>query len=166
MTAGYVIKPLSSDYEAFMWKLLYDNIFVARESKTADRELEDLPTLKKYIENWGKLRGDLGYVAIDQNNQPIGAVWTRMFNEDDETWGYVDEQTPELNIATIETFRSKGAGSALLREMIDLLKAYQHSAVSLSVHPDNRCISLYKRFGFVVYKAYKNAVTMKKELNK
>ncbi len=165
MTAGYVIKPLSSDYEAFMWKLLYDNIFVARDNGSADRELEDLPTLKKYIENWGKERGDLGYVAIDQDNQPVGAVWTRVFDEDDETWGFVDDQTPELNIATIETFRSKGAGSALLKEMIDLLRAYQHSAVSLSVHPDNRCISLYKRFGFTVYETHNNALTMKKDIH-
>ncbi len=165
MTAGYVIKPLSSDYEAFMWKLLYDNIFVARDSGTADRELADLPTLKKYIENWGKERGDLGYVAIDNDNQPVGAVWTRVFHEDDETWGFVDEQTPELNIATIETFRSKGAGSALLKEMIDLLRAYQHRAVSLSVHPNNRCISLYKRFGFAVYETHDNALTMKKDIH-
>ncbi len=165
MTAGYVIKPLSSDYEAFMWKLLYDNIFVARESGSADRELEDLPTLKKYIENWGKLPGDLGYVAIDQDNQPVGAVWTRVFSEDDDTWGFVNEQTPELNIATIASFRSKGAGSALLKEMIDLLRAYQHSAVSLSVHPNNRCISLYKRFGFDVYKTSENALTMKKNIH-
>ncbi len=165
MTAGYTIKPLSSDYEAFMWELLYDNIFVARGSETADRELADLPTLKKYIENWGKLRGDLGYVAIDKDNQPVGAVWTRVFSEDDDTWGFVDEQTPELNIATVSSFRSRGAGSALLEEMLDLLRAYQHSAVSLSVHPNNRCISLYKRFGFDVYRAYENALTMKKELH-
>ncbi len=163
MAFKYTIKPLSAEYEAFMWELLYDNIFVERESGEADREMEDLPMLKAYIKEWGSREDDIGFVALDQNNQPVGAVWTRLFDSSDEAWGFISNDVPELNIATIKTVRGCGVGTALLDAMMRRLEG-KYPAVSLSVHPENRCISLYRRFGFTVYEEYDNALTMRRPI--
>ncbi len=155
------IKPLLSDYEAFMWQLLYDTIFVARENELADRDLEELPTLKRYIKNWGDKNGDEGYVAIDENNQPLGAVWVRLFNDEEHAWGYIDSETPELNIAIDKRVRNNGIGTLLLEKMFESLSK-KYKAVSLSVNVNNRCVSLYKRIGFNVYKETENELVMRK----
>lgn len=164
MSAGnYKLKSLKSEYEAFMWELLYQNIFVARRFELAEREMDELPTLKKYIEDWGSRQNDCGFVAIDANNQPIGAVWARTFSAQDQVWGYVDQDTPELNIAVLETHRNQGVGDALLTAMLDKLKK-RFVRVSLSVNPKNKSVNLYKRHGFSVHHSYENAVTMIKQL--
>lgn len=155
------IKPLLSEYEAFMWEMLYDAIFVARENELADKDLDELPFLKKYIENWGERKDDYGYVAIDHNNQPLGAVWVRQFKREDGAWGYIDDATPELNIAVIKHARNMGVGTCLLNAILNSLEG-KYNRISLSVHPKNRCINLYQQKGFKVYKRAENALTMLK----
>ncbi len=159
----YIVKDLNPEYEAFMWELLYKNIFVARENGSADREIEDLPELKNYIEDWGKRDDDIGFIVLDEKNQPVGAAWSRLFSEDDQMWGFVDEQTPEMNISVINAHRGKGLGSRLLETMFAELKG-KYEQVSLSVHPENRCVGLYKRCGFSVYDSDATALTMLKKL--
>ncbi len=160
---NYTIKSLNPEYEAFMWELLYKNIFVAHENGSADREIEDLPELKNYIQHWGEYQDDVGFIALDENNQPVGAVWTRLFNEDDQMWGFVDNDTPEMNISILDSHRGKGLGSRLLISLFEELKT-KYSQVSISAHPDNRCVVFYKRNGFEIYEEYDNALTLVKKL--
>lgn len=163
LAGNYKLKSLKSEYEAFMWELLYQNIFVARRFELADRQLDELPTLKKYIKDWGSGQNDYGFVAIDANNQPIGAVWVRTFSAEDQVWGFIDKDTPELNIAVLQSHRNKGVGDTLLTAMLnDLRQRFSH--VSLSVNPKNKSVNLYKRHGFEVHRGDDNAVTMIKQL--
>lgn len=157
------IKPLRAEYEAFMWELLYNAIFVARESDTPNRELKDLPNLKHYIEHWGEKDGDYGLIALDEGNQPLGAVWVRNFTKEDPAWGFVDETIPELNIALVPRARNQGVGTQLLMQMLGYLKG-RVEKVSLSVNPKNPSVRLYERFGFVEVTASGPAITMIKEL--
>lgn len=158
------IKPLRAEYEAFMWELLYNAIFEARESSAPNRELKDLPDLKHYIEHWGEKPGDYGLIALDEGNQPLGAVWVRNFTEDDPAWGFVDEQTPELNIALVPKARNQGVGTQLMMQMLGYLKG-RHQKVSLSVNPKNPSVRLYERFGFEKYADCGPAITMVKSLD-
>jgi ribosomal-protein-alanine N-acetyltransferase len=160
---NYSIKPLRAEYEAFMWELLYRAIFEARDTEHPNRDLKDLPELKHYIEHWGEKKGDYGLVALDESNQPIGAVWIRQFSETDQAWGFVDEQTPELNIALVPDHRNTGIGTKL---MVQLLKDIEgkFNQLSLSVNPKNPSVRLYERFGFVKYADAPPAITMVKAM--
>ena len=157
------IKPLRQEYEAFMWELLYKAIFEARESDAPNRAMKDLPDLKHYIEHWGDKEGDYGLIALDDGNQPLGAIWVRLFNEDDPVWGYVDGETPELNIALLPKCRNQGIGSQLMMQMLGYLKG-RVNQVSLSVNPANPSVRLYERYGFTKYADSGPAITMLKKL--
>lgn len=156
------IKPLRAEYEAFMWELLYKTIFEAREEGPPNRDIKDLQGLKHYIEHWGEQDGDHGLIALDEGNQPMGAIWVRQFVKEDEAWGYVDDQTPELNIALSPKYRNKGVGTQLLMQMLGYLKG-KVPQVSLSVNANNPSVKLYERFGFEVYKEVPPAITMLKK---
>lgn len=159
----YIIKELRPEYEAYLWDLLYNAIFVAREEMPPAREMKELHELKKYMQHWGEKEGDYGLIALSEENQPLGAVWIRLFNEDDKCWGYVDQKTPELNIALSPTFRNQGIGTELMVKMLKDLKA-NYDQVSLSVNPNNPSVRLYERFGFEKYEEVPPAITMIKKL--
>ena len=73
------------------------------------------PPLRKYSANWGR-RGDRALLAIDEHNHPVGAAWYRLFTENEQGYGFVDEETPELGIALME-------GSERSRDWFDVDEA-------------------------------------------
>jgi len=160
---NYTIKPLRAEYEGFLWDLLYQDIFEAREESPAHRSMDDLPLLKRYMQHWGEREGDFGLLALDENNQPLGAVWVRVFDDKHKGWGYVDNSTPELNIALRQDYRNKGIGTQMLVKLIEELKG-KYAQLSLSVNPHNPSVRLYERFGFEKYEDARPAITMVKKL--
>lgn len=157
------ITNLRAEYEAFMWDVLYRNIFTGKTNKDLERDMEDLPDLKKYIEDYGQRKGDFGYIALNKENQPIGAVWIRFFNDDYHSWGYIDEQTPEMNIVLEKDYRNGGIGTKLMDTIFENLPK-DVKRISISIHPDNRCVSLYKRYGFEQVEYRKPAIVMVKNI--
>lgn len=156
------IKPLRAEYEAFMWELLYKAIFEARETDRPNRDIKDLPDLKHYIEHWGEKEGDYGLIALDEGNQPMGAIWVRRFSAFEPAWGFVDDKTPELNIALLPKCRNQGVGTQLMMQMLGYLKG-RVDQVSLSVNPNNPSVRLYERFGFEKYADKPPGITMLKK---
>ncbi|MBA3470361.1 MAG: GNAT family N-acetyltransferase, partial [Herpetosiphonaceae bacterium] len=103
--------------------------------------------IARYVQGWGR-PGDCGVMAMDQE-QPIGAAWSRRLTGAEPGFGYLDDQTPELGIAIMPLYRGKGIGTFLLEQLLTTL-ADQAAAVSLSVSRDNPALQLYTRLGFVV----------------
>ncbi len=117
------------------------------------------PALRKYYVDFGGA-GDLGYVAEDNDRrQPIGAAWVRLVN----SYGYIDDETPELAIAVMPAYRGHGIGTALLTVLMNAARS-QFAAISLSVWPDNPAFQLYRRLGFEVVKRNVEDVIMVKQL--
>ncbi|WP_307290138.1 GNAT family N-acetyltransferase [Bacillus sp. SORGH_AS_0510] len=133
--------------EEFLWEMLYQAIFIPEGETRPTRDILKQPDIAKSMQGWGR-EGDTAFIAMDTDNRPIGAVWVRLFDESNKTYGYVDEKTPLLGMALLPAFRGKGIGKALLGEMLKVAKESGFGAVSLSVDPNNPALHLYQKFGF------------------
>jgi [ribosomal protein S18]-alanine N-acetyltransferase len=144
---GYRIRLGTEKDENFLWEMLYQAIYIPEGDPLPSRDILKEPEIAKSLQDWGR-PGDQALLAVDQQNAPIGAVWVRLFNETNKTYGYVDEKTPLLGMALLPEYRGKGIGTALLVQMLRLTKEGGYQGISLSVDPNNPALKLYKRFGF------------------
>ncbi len=76
----------------------------------------------------------------------IGAAWARIMDD----YGHIDDDTPSLAISLYQEYRGNGIGTAMLREMLCLLKQKGYKSVSLSVQKANYAVKLYHRVGFQI----------------
>jgi ribosomal protein S18 acetylase RimI-like enzyme len=146
----------------FLREMLYEAIFVPEGEKPFLKSIIDLPEISKYIENWGD-NGDFGLI-IQYNNQPVGAIWCRLYTEDHKGYGFVDNETPEVSIALKADFRNRGFGTQMMEQTFMLAKENGYKALSLSVDKRNRAANFYKRMGFEIVDARGTDYVMKKEL--
>jgi len=78
--------------------------------------------LSKAYEKW-EIHGDIALVAFnDKTKEIIGAAWVRLFKKNDPSYGFVDENAPDLAIAIKSEYRGKGIGTQLLKNLIRTLK--------------------------------------------
>ena len=143
-----MIRPATLDDAPFMWDMLWEAAAISDEMKaigkaTALRRTE----VAKYLRDWGR-PGDAGVLALNEQNEPIGAAWYRVFSAGNAGYGFIAEDIPELTIGVLETARGKGAGKAMLAALLDQAKASGFPAISLSVDRENRARHLYERSGF------------------
>lgn len=131
----------------FLWEMLYQALFIPEGQERPSRDILKLPELARCLENWGR-DGDTAFIATDEDNQSLGAVWLRLFNDQYRTYGYVDEKTPILGIALFPEYRGMGVGTLLLQEVFNHAKKFDVPSISLSVNPENPARRLYERHGF------------------
>jgi GNAT superfamily N-acetyltransferase len=159
----WTIRAVIASDEPFLREMLYQSLYVTQGCAPFDRNVVNLPEIAKYVDGWGRA-GDLGFIAVDSTtNQPIGAVWMRLFTEAQKSYGYVAEDVPELGMALLPEYRGRGIGSALLRRALEMA-AISHRAVSLSVFAENPARRLYERFRFEPVGKSESVVTMVKQL--
>lgn len=95
----YVIRPLTQQDEPFLWQMLYEAAHLAEEGNMTVQDAMNHPELLKYVKNWG-LEGDMGFAATLVNSDvSVGAAWLRLLTGNNQGYGYIDEQTPELAMA-------------------------------------------------------------------
>ena len=114
------------------------------------------PIFSKAYEKWGR-KGDIAIVAVKvKTKEIIGVAWVRLYKKSDPSFGFVDENTPDMAIAVKAEYRGKGLGTQLLKNLIQNLKKNGFSAISLSVDERNIALRLYKRLGFEIIKHEKD----------
>ncbi len=157
----YTIRPALSSDEAFLREMFYQALHVEGQ-EPYPREVLERPHIAKYLRDWGRAK-DLGFVAVDSNWQPFGAVWCRLLSGKEKGFAHINDETPELGIAVSHEHRGEGVGTALLER---LLKAAEtlYPAIVLSVSPENRAIELYKRLGFETVDVRETFPVMRKKL--
>jgi|SRR5699024_6773678 len=139
---------LGADGDAdFLWEMLYQAIFVPEGEQKPSREILSQPDISKYLDDWGR-HGDVAYIAKDLNNEAVGAIWMRLFDDSNNTFGYIDSSIPVLSMAVSPEVRGQGIGTLLLREMIKKAKNSGFTSLSLSVDTGNPAFRLYERYGF------------------
>lgn len=158
----FEVRPLTASDQPFLWEMLYQSLYVREGEPPFERGILDDPEIAKYVRDWGRVN-DSGFVAVDEDNRPVGAIWLRLLKGEERGFGYVDERTPELGMAVLPEYRGQGIGTALLSRLIEAAgDVYEH--LSLSVAAGNRAIDLYRRAGFEVVGREGDSITMKIKL--
>jgi ribosomal protein S18 acetylase RimI-like enzyme len=126
----------------FLHDILYHAIYVPPDAQPPPRDIIHLPEITRYLVDFGKRVGDIGCVAL-ADDERAGAAWVRLMRG----YGYVDDSTPELTIAVLPSFRGRGIGTLLLNGLISQV-APHYGQISLSVTAGNPAQRLYERAGF------------------
>jgi ribosomal protein S18 acetylase RimI-like enzyme len=153
------IRPLTPIDEPFLWEMLYQAIYIPQGEAAPSRDIIQQPEIARYVQGWGK-PGDRGFLALNAiTNQPIGAIWVRLFPIEAPGYGYVDDQSPELAMAVLPGDRGQGIGTQLLTTLIE---SCPNESICLSVSEGNPVVRLYLRFGFTIVGQVDGSITMKR----
>ena len=157
------IRLLQKNEIPFLKEMLYVALYVREGQPSFPRSILESPEIAKYIVDWGSKKGDLAIVA-EIEGELVAAIWGRVFTAEEKSYGFIDEQTPEIGMAVKEGFRGQGIGTRLIMEASKEYHRLVYQALSLSVDKENPAIKLYERMGFEFFEESGTAVTMKKKL--
>lgn len=149
----------------FLWEMLYQAIFTPDGQQPPTRDILKDPKIEKYLKDWGCIH-DHALIAVNIDDNPIGAIWIRLLDHHHAGYGFVDDHTPELGMAILSEYRGQGIGKQLMSSLFELARSRGYLALSLSVDPRNiSALRLYEKNGFkLVYQDEGGALTMKKVL--
>lgn len=122
---------------------LYEAIFIPDGVEPPPKSIIYRPELQVYISEFGKSKHDIALVA-DINGKIAGTVWVRIMND----YGHIDDKTPSFAISVYKEYRGKGIGTALMSEMLAILKKRGYKQASLSVQKKNFAAEMYRKLGF------------------
>ena len=76
------IESMLRKHQEFLWKMLYQALFVPKGDKPFPQGIIHHPDLSKYAKNWGN-KNDIGMIAIDgQTKKKVGAAWLGLFTKE------------------------------------------------------------------------------------
>lgn len=130
--------PLLNDF-------LYEAIFIPEGVEPPPKTIITSPELQVYVERFGESKDDWGLVA-EAGGKIVGAVWVRIMND----YGHIDDETPSLAISLYKEYRGFGIGTALMKEILALLKKHGYRRISLSVQKANYATKMYLKVGFEI----------------
>ena len=143
-TEMYEIREIRPEEYPLLDDFLYEAIYIPENVEAPPRDFIEQPDLQVYVADFGK-KDDNALVAV-QDETVVGAVWSRIMKD----YGHVDDQIPSLAIALFKEYRGQGIGTALMRQMLLLLREKGYEKVSLSVQKANYAVKMYKAVGFRV----------------
>lgn len=141
----YKIRAILEGEVSLLQDFLYEAIFVPEGLPLPPKSIINQPELQIYISDFGKRKDDIGLVA-EVNKMVVGAIWVRIMND----YGHIDDDTPSLAISLYKDYRGLGIGTALMTEMLCVLKDKGYKQTSLSVQKANYAVKLYQKAGFEI----------------
>lgn len=141
----YKIRTILKEENSLLEDFLYEAIFVPEGVSALPKSIINQPELQIYITGFGKKKDDIGLVA-EVEKRAVGAVWVRIMND----YGHVDKDTPSFAISLYKDYRGLGIGTALMKEMLRILKDRGYKQASLAVQKANYAVKMYKRMGFEI----------------
>ena len=140
-----IIREMQQAEYPLLEKFLYEAIFIPNGVEPPAKSIIYSPELQVYISEFGTSKHDISLVA-DINGEVVGAVWVRIMND----YGHIDDKTPSFAISVYKEYRGKGIGTALMKEMLTILKRRGYEQASLSVQKANFAAEMYRKLGFQV----------------
>lgn len=140
---NYLIRKLQKQEYPLLDHFLYEAIFVPDGVEPPPKTIIASPELQVYVARFGEAKDDHGLVA-EVEGKIVGAVWVRIMND----YGHIDDKTPSLAISLDKEYRGLGIGTAMMKEILALLKTYGYRQVSLSVQKANYAVKMYRKAGF------------------
>ena len=140
----YKIREIRKNEYSILFDFLYEAIFIPEGMDKPPKSIIEQPELQIYIEDFGK-KDDWCLVA-EIKEKIVGAVWVRIM----DGYGHIDDETPSFAISLYEEYRNMGIGTALMRDMLELLKNKGYKQTSLSVQKANYAVRMYQKVGFEV----------------
>ena len=140
----YKIREIRKNEYSILFDFLYEAIFIPEGMDKPPKSIIEQPELQLYIEDFGK-KDDWCLVA-EIKEKIVGAVWVRIMDD----YGHIDDETPSFAISLYEEYRNMGIGTALMRDMLELLKNKGYKQTSLSVQKANYAVRMYQKVGFEV----------------
>lgn len=139
------IRVLQKEEYPLLDHFLYEAIFIPEGVEPPPKTIITSPELQVYVEHFGESKDDRGLVA-EVDGKVVGAVWVRIMND----YGHIDNETPSLAISLYKEYRGLGIGTAMMKEILALLKSHGYSQVSLSVQKANYATKMYQKVGFEI----------------
>ena len=145
---GFQIRKGVGNDMPFLAEMLREAVFWSGDTCINPDEIMSKPEISVILEDWGNT-GDTAFIAETKEGEPIGAAWYRFYSKEKHSYGFVDEETPEIAIAVKRAYRRKGVGSVLLKSLIAEAIRQKIKKLCLSVDRSNYAVKIYKTAGFV-----------------
>ena len=143
----YIIREIRKEEIPLLEDFLYEAIFIPDwYTEEVPRDIiYTNPLLYAAIEGFGTHPDDYCLVA-EVDGKVVGAVWVGIAKE----YGHLDDETPSFSISLYKEYRNHGIGTALMEQMLELLKSKGYKRASLGVNKENYAVRMYKRVGFEI----------------
>lgn len=139
------IRMMKSSEYPLLTEFLYLAIFIPDGEQPPSVSIIDLPELQVYVEDFGKKKDDICFLA-EADGEVIGAVWAREMAD----YGHIEDGVPSCAISLHKEFRGRGIGTALMKKLLLELAERGYEKTSLSVQKMNPAVRLYYRVGYRV----------------
>ena len=161
----YSIRIGNSNELWFLKSMLYEAVtWDHKKCIHEQKEILQSPDILKIMKDWGNRKGDIFLICQKDDGKLLGSVWYRFWENNNHSYGFVDENTPEIGIGVVKDFRRFGIGTELMNQIIKFSKNKGICSLSLSVESNNPAIYLYNKMGFKKQFLLGNSWTMLKIL--
>lgn len=142
---NYRIREILENEYGLLEEFLYEAIFIPKDASAPPRSIIRQPELQVYLSDSGNEKDDTGLVA-EVNGKVVGAVWARIMDD----YGHIDDKTPSLAISLYKEYRKSGIGTAMMKNMLCVLRRKGYKKTSLAVQKANYAVKMYEKIGFEI----------------
>lgn len=139
----YKIREIKKSEISLLNDFLYEAIFIPEGAEAPPKSIIYNPELQVYVAGFGTEKHDYALIA-EAKGKAVGAVWVRIM----EDYGHLDNDTPSFAISLYREYRGYGIGTAMMKEMLCLLREKGYKRTSLAVQKANYAVKMYKNVGF------------------
>lgn len=141
----YTIRKIKETEYDLLNDFIYEAIFIPQGVEPPLKSIIQNEDLQVYVRDFGKSPDDNCLVA-EADGKIVGAVWTRIMND----YGHIDDATPSFAISLYKEYRNFGIGTAMMKQMLELLRQNGYKQASLAVQKANYAVKMYLNVGFEI----------------
>ena len=142
---NYTIRKIKETEYDVLNDFIYEAIFIPQGVEPPPKSIIQNEDLQVYVRDFGKFPDDHCLVA-ETDGKIVGAVWTRIMND----YGHIDDATPSFAISLYKDYRNFGIGTAMMKQMLELLRQNGYKQASLAVQKANYAVKMYLNVGFEI----------------